>query len=272
MKLSMASAAYGVVRWLPSYTIEETVNRVADIGYDGIEIAAAGMGWPRYLNKEKRRKLIELLKSRSLEVSAICVFPGGHLGLNPASPLEVERKEAIRYLKESIELAADLGAEVALWVAGYQVFGTPYDEAWRRSRDTLLACVKDAEERDVIIAVEPTPVDSNIVNSADDALKMMREADSKNVKVMFDTFHVLTKTADQATPIDYVKKMKQHLVHMHISDVNRQPPGTQTDFKPLINALKKIGYDRYLSAEIWTGPSPDNVAFQAFQYLKPLVK
>jgi fructoselysine 3-epimerase len=42
--------------WVPSYSLEETIRRIADIGYDGIEIGcAAPHAWPAHLSTEHRR-------------------------------------------------------------------------------------------------------------------------------------------------------------------------------------------------------------------------
>src|SRR5947209_18119717 len=58
--------------WLPAYTLEETIVRLARIGYDGIEIGAASPhAYPRYVPPERRARVKELLDVNSLAVSSM---------------------------------------------------------------------------------------------------------------------------------------------------------------------------------------------------------
>ncbi len=54
------------------------------------------------------------------------------------------------------------------------------------------------------MAVEPTPTDSNLIENADDAIELMRAVGAPNVKLMFDTIHVLYRNE---VPTDYVYRM-----------------------------------------------------------------
>jgi protein FrlC len=56
----------------------------------------------------------------------------------------------------------------------------------------------------VKLVIEPTPTDTNVIETADDAILMMREADSPNVKLMFDTIHAMYRNEPMQ---DYVKVM-----------------------------------------------------------------
>ena len=64
-----------------------------------------------------------------------------------------------------------------LYVAGWQVFGTNREQAWEWSRSALVEIAGHASGKGVTIAIEPTSADSNLVDSCDDALRMMREAE-----------------------------------------------------------------------------------------------
>jgi protein FrlC len=124
----------------------------------------------------------------------------------------------------------------------------------------------------VTIAVEPTPADSNLVESCGDAIDLMNQASSPNVKLMFDTIHVLYRNE---VPTDYVYAMGEDLHYVHLSDVDRLPPGAgRADFVSLIATLGEVGYDGYLSMEIGFNRrdvEPDQVARQAYEYVKPLL-
>lgn len=274
MKLSFNTWVYSSFPvWVPAYPLEETIKRIARIGYDGIEIgAAAPHAYPAYLGKERRQEIRQTLQDNGIEVSSMLPAPGGGPGHNVASPLPEERKTAVEQYKQVIELCSDLGGETVLYVAGWQIFGTTREQAWEWSHEALTEIAGTAADHGVTIAVEPTPEDSNLIESCDDAIELMRQASSLNVKLMFDTNHALYRNE---VSTDYVYRMGPDLHHVHLSDEGRLPPGAgRCDFVGLVEALKEVGYEGYLAMEIgFNSPDvePDQVARQAYEYIKPLV-
>jgi len=274
MKLSFNTWVYSSFPvWVPAYPIEETIKRVARIGYDGIEIgAAAPHAYPEYLSKERRQEIKKTLEDNNLALSSMLPAPGGGPGFNVASPLAEERRNAIEQYKKVGELCSELGGSTLLYVAGWQIYGTPREQAWEWSREALGEIAQTVEGYGVTMAVEPTPVDSNLVEDCDDAIRIMREVDRPNVKLMFDTIHAMYRNE---VPTDYVYRMADDLHHVHLSDEDRLPPGAgRGDFVSLVEALKEVGFDGYLTMEIGFNRrdvEPDQVARQAYEYVKPLV-
>jgi protein FrlC len=89
---------------------------------------------------------------------------------------------------------------------------------------------------------------------------------------MFDTIHVYYRNEVAS---DYVYRLGDMLGYVHLSDVDRLPPGQgRGDFVGVIEALKEIGYDGWLSMEIGFNRrdvEPDQVARDAFNFIKPLI-
>ena len=193
------------------------------------------------------------------------------MGNNVSSPIKKERETAVQSYKECIKLGADLGAKICLYVAGWQIWGVETAQALAWSRECLTEVATYADDLGVTIAVEPTSMDSNVIETADDALELMKSVGLKNVKVMFDTIHVLYR---QEIVTDYVESMGKDLVHVHISDLDRLPPGSQTEFELMIDALKKVDFDGYLAMEIGLGGrgvDPNSFAKKAYEYMKKLL-
>jgi protein FrlC len=274
MKLAFNTWAYSSFPvWVPAYPIEETIRRIARIGYDGIEIgAAAPHAYPAYTSPERRREIRHVLEDNSIVVSAMLPAPGGGPGFNVASPTPEERRNAIEQYKEVAQLCSDLGGNTLLYVAGWQIFGTTREQAWAWSRDALAEIAPVAADLGVTVAVEPTPTDSNLIESADDAVELAQEVGAPNVKTMFDTIHVYYRNE---APTDYVSRMGDLLHYVHLSDIDRLAPGQgRGDFVGLIQALKDTGYDGFLSMEIGftrRDVEADKVARDAFDYIKPLI-
>lgn len=275
MKLSFNTWVYSSFPvWLPAYPLEETIKRIAGIGYDGIEIgAAAPHAYPDYLSKERRREIRGVLEENGIELSSMLPAPGGGPGHNVSSPLLEERRTAIEQYKKVIELCSELGGSTVLYVAGWQIFGTERAQALQWSCDALSEIARTASDHSVTIAVEPTPEDSNLIESCDDAIELMEKVSSPNVKVMFDTIHALYRNE---VPTDYVHRMGPNLHHVHLADEGRMSPGAgRCDFVGLVEVLKEIGYEGYLAMEIGFNRrdvEPDQIARQAYEYVKPLIK
>ena len=250
MKLSFNTWVYSSFPvWVPAYTIEETIRRIAGIGYDGIEIgAAAPHAYPAHLSKERRREIKKVLDDNGIAVSSMLPAPGGGPGFNVASPLAEERQEAIDQYKKVIELCADLGGPTVMYIAGWQIYGTPRIQAWNWSREALSEIAKTAADFGVVVVVEPTPTDSNLIESCDDAIELMEQVASQSVGLMFDTQHAYYRNE---VPTDYVYRMGKNLRHIHLSEFGRLPPGAgRGDFVGLVAALRQIDYKGYLTMEI----------------------
>jgi protein FrlC len=79
---------------------------------------------------------------------------------------------------------------------------------------------------------------------------------------MFDTFHAL---ANGDSPTRYVDRLGDNLVHLHLADTDRLPPGEgDLSFRPMIDQLAEIGYDGTYAVEIFGDHlDPDEAAWNA---------
>jgi hydroxypyruvate isomerase len=121
--------------------------------------------------------------------------------LNPASPLAEEREATVYCYKEVVDLALDLGAEKVLYIAGWQIFGTNRQQAWDWSSSCLERIASYAGEKGITVVVEPTPAATNLIETADDALELMRSVRRlSNVKVSSTLFtHFIATKYPQIT-------------------------------------------------------------------------
>src|SRR5258708_14250140 len=271
MKYAFNTWAYSSFpAWLPAYPLDVAIRRLGEIGYDGVEIGRDGPhAWPAYLSAERRRELRRLLDSCALQVVSLLATPGGGPGFNPASPCSEERDATVKYYHEVIDLASDLGGKKVIYIAGWQIFGTTRQEAWSRTRDCLDRIATYADQKDITIVVEPTAAATNLIETADDAIELMRSVKHSNVKLMFDTLHALYR---DEIPADYVRTMGKDLVHVHVSDSNRLLPGEgRVDWFGLMQTLKEYQFDGYVTMELGLDSrlaDPDKIARTALKFLK----
>jgi sugar phosphate isomerase/epimerase len=275
MRISYNTWAYSsFFVWVPAYTLDETIKRIAGLGYDGIEIgAAAPHAYPPHLSADRRVQVRDLLQEHNLSLSSMLPAPSGGPGNNPASPNIEERRATVEHYKELAELTAFWGGKTLIYLPGWIIFGTTRRQAWAWSREVLTEVADAIAHTGVTLVIEPTSHDTNLCMSADDAIELMQDVDRPNVKLMFDTFHVLYSKEVMS---DYPYKMGADLKHIHISDNDRLPPGSGVgDFPSLIDSLIENGFDGYLTMETGfhrRGIEPDEDARTSIEYLRPLVE
>jgi protein FrlC len=275
MKLSFNSWLYGqAFGWQPLRSFEDTVDTLAEIGYDGIEIGAgAPHGYPAQLDAARRKEMKAHLDLRGMEVSALCPALGGAPGYNPASPDKAERDAGVQYIDECIQLAHDLECANVMWLPGWTRYGQDREEAWRYAVEGLQKAAVTAEKLGVHLPIEPTSEVSDVVEHAGDILKFLRDAGvgPERGGVMLDSIHVFYRGDDIRAQL---REAGDRLSYIHISDVGRAAPGTHTDFRGLVDECKLIGYDGWLSMEIGfpvRDRNPDGITRQAFEYMTSIM-
>ena len=87
--------------------------------------------------------------------------------------------------------------------------------------------------------------------------RWLDEIGHSHLGLLLDTFHMNIEEPTYAGSIEQVMAAGQ-LWHIHLGDSNRLPPGQgHIPFGDIIAALRKSGYDGYLSAELFPRPDPD---------------
>jgi protein FrlC len=275
MKLSFNSWLYGqAFGWMPTRSLEDTIDTLAEIGYDGIEIgAAAPHGYPGFLDGSRREEIKAHVSSRGMEVSALCPALGGALGYNPASPEIEEREAGLAYITECCQLAHDIECESVIWLAGWTRYGQPRTEAWDYAVEALAKGAEAAGPLGVKLVVEPTSEVSDVIEHAGDSLRLLADAGAGSDVggVMLDSIHVFYRGDDIRAQL---REAGDRLAYVHISDLERAAPGTHTDFRGLVDECKLIGYDGWLSMEIGfpvRDRNPDGITRVAYEYMSSIL-
>jgi sugar phosphate isomerase/epimerase len=73
---------------------------------------------------------------------------------------------------------------------------------------------------------------------------------------------------------EIIKEGAPYLKHFHANDESGKGPGFgETDFRPIISALKSINYPGFVSVEIFdVSPSPEICAIESLRYLKEVME
>jgi sugar phosphate isomerase/epimerase len=138
----------------------------------------------------------------------------------------------------------------------------------RVSRDRALGYLAEALNElgdyaqlhhNTVLLFEPlNRYETNLVNTVEDGVQLLRSLSTRNVRLLADLFHMNIEEVDVAAAI---RRAGALVGHVHLADSNRRPAGCgHTDFQPIAAALRGIGYDGYVSAEALPFPDPDGAA------------
>jgi sugar phosphate isomerase/epimerase len=277
MKLAFSSNAY------MHYSIEATIERIASLGYVGIEILAdVPHAWPAGLLEERKQSIRDSLARHKLAISNVNAFmmnavadprqPYWHPGWTDPDP----HYRAIRreHTKRALRLAAEIGAPNITTEPGGRL--TPeqtWDEGAAIFYDELMPCVEVAEKVGVTLLIEPEP--DLMIERFGEYLKFMERIDSRMVGLNFDIGHAYCVGED---PQDWVEKMAKYTRHYHFEDIAATrvhkhliPGHGAIDFSATLAAIQRTGYDGWITVELYPYiDNPDDAAREAREYMTKL--
>ena len=256
--------------WLPCRSLEDTVDSVARLGYDGIEIAAcAPHAYPAYLDAARRRAVRTLVADAGLQISGICSCRGGAPGYTAASPDPAAREAGDAYIAQCLQLASDLEAPLVVWLGGWTRYGQSHSEAFKLAAESLAQAIETARPLGVRIAVEATSEIADVLENVGDTLRLLDAAgaDPAVAGALVDTLPVLFESDD---PSAQFVEAGERLLHVHLQDLEGDPAGTHNDFRSWLEQLARLSYDGWLTIE--TGYAkrlgdPDGEARRALEHI-----
>jgi len=219
------------------------VKKVADMGFDGVEVLFADLG---ILDAKATRKACEEAK---MGLTACCVMVPD---ANPCSPKPEVRKAAVERLKKMVDICAEMGGEAIagpLYSPVRELTGkAPTEDEKKWCADALRAAAEHADKAKINVAIEPlNRFETYVVTTIADATKLAKMVDHPRLKVQVDTFHANIEERDPAASIRACGPM---VGHFHACENDRGTPGTgHVPWKDVFTALKDIKYDRWVTIE-----------------------
>lgn len=244
---------FGVSTWLwtspfSTDSIQELFPKIAQLGFDTVEIALEN---PNLIDLKEVKSA---LNENDLNV-VICGAFGDSRDLTNQS-LKVQ-KNGLHYIEACLDICQELGVE---FFAGpmYSAVGKARmlsnDKRkleWDLAVRNLQIVCEMAQSRNLKIALEPlNRFESDLVNTVNDVLRLIKDVQHPAACVMLDSFHMSIEERDVESAI---LKVGDKLIHMQVSENYRGTPGTgQTPWKAYRNGLEKINYQGTVSIESFT--------------------
>lgn len=234
--------------WKSPFTTNsfDLIPKIKEMGFDIIEIAvekADLIDWVR---------LKELVNEVGLKVTISGAF-GADRDISSMDPMI--RKNGLKYITDCIKIAHDMDSPVFGGPVYSAVGKTRFvsEEQKRRERDwcveNLVLAGGIAADYGVIIGVEPlNRFETDMINTADQAILLVNDIASPNVKIQLDTFHC--NIEEKSIP-DAIRRVGKNLLcHVQANESDRGTPGTgNLDWVGIRQALIDIDYDKAIVIE-----------------------
>ena len=255
------------------------VEILSKIGYDGIEIVLDSPHAFLPLKKEQINEIQNTIEKNNLEITNLnsnTVSGWSSSNENPFEPSLSNKNQKLRnwrisYTKNAIDLASMLNSPSVCITSGL-LHSLNFSEELDFFKNSLTLLGDYAEQKQILLSIEYEP--GLLINNSEDVWNLISN-DYSNIGLNLDTCHVAVLGENIS---EIIKKFGKKIFHTHISDCKNNVhfhliPGLgDIDFKEMYDSLKKIGYDEYLTAELYPySDNPEDAASKAFIYLKNLM-
>jgi sugar phosphate isomerase/epimerase len=227
--------------WMRAEPIEKTIQRIAALGYEKIEI----QGTPEQYDTKQVGKLLKEHGMGCWGSVTLMLEDRNLLAKDKA-----QRAKSVQYVKDVVRMVRELDGTmvsvVPATVGKIVPDGRP-EEEWEWAVEGLQDIYAYSESVGILLGLEPiNRFETYFLNRGDQALALAK-AVGPNCGVCLDTFHMNIEEDDLFAAI---RRAKGRLVGFHVADNNRMAPGMGTlNWPKIIETLHEIGYDKVLSVE-----------------------
>jgi len=226
------------------HSVEHAIAQTRATGYDLLEISL-----------HDSVNLDVTAARRQLEDAGLAVACSRGLAfdadVSSEDPATVERGQTL--LHQSLDITSRLGGThfTGALYSALGKYGRPLSTAGRRNVVTVLKrLAKEAQGKGMTLGLEIcNRYETNVVNTARDALRLADDIGEANVLIHLDTYHMNIEEDDLVRP---VREVSDRLGYVHIGENHRGYLGSgHLDFTAFFHALADVGY---------TGP----ITFESF--------
>jgi hexulose-6-phosphate isomerase len=190
-------------------------------------------------------------RDAGLTVDAIVCSTHWSSPLSDADPAVFEK--TISGMRQSLQNAKDLGADMVLLVPAVVNPKVQYFEAWKRSVERVKHLAEDAEKAGITIGIEN--VWNKFLLSPIEARHYIAEIESERVRFWFDVGNVVLF----GYPQDWIRTLGPLIARVDVKDFKSDTKefvpllDGSVDWPEVMRAFDEIGYQGYFAAEVQGG-------------------
>jgi sugar phosphate isomerase/epimerase len=274
----------------PEYNLEETVAKLKEFGYDGVEWRVHNLpkdeailnAVPSYWGNNRSTIDVETIEENAEQIKALCERYGIEITALATYLTLADHEKVEKVLKAAAKMGCP---KIRVNVPGYN--GTVnYNELFKKAKEDLKVLEKLAERYNVKINMEIHM--GNIIPSASAAYRLVSGLNSKYVGIIHDAGNMVHEGFEQYK--FGFELLGEYLDHVHIKNARWVEKGVneegasiwapewcplrkgQVDFKKLFEGLKSVGYDGWLSLEDFSNEaSTDEKLKDNIEFIKAIV-
>ena len=238
-----------MISTFPDGTGIEHVEKIKKAGYDYIELPLAqimDLSAKEFITLEKKMEEFNMpCEACNNFFPARIRLTGENCNIN----------EILEYVEGALNRAALLGAKTIVFgSAGAKNVpaGFSHEEALSQILFLLRKIGRYAEKSGITIVIEPlNKLESNIINTVEDGLKLAKGVNRENVKLLVDYYHLSVEKEG----LEVLKKAGESIRHVHFArPEGRVFPCSQDseEYALFFEKLKEIGYEGGISIEAYS--------------------
>ena len=236
------------------WSLPDTFAYARKAGYDAVEIAPFTIARSvKDIPASQRAEIRRMASDAGVGISAIHWVLVQTEGLHVTSPDPLVRARTARYFVDLVDFGADLGAPSMVVGSPKQrnlLSGVTVAQGWEWAAEVFRPAVARARERAFTLCFEPlAPSETNFINTAADARRFADLFASPAMSIILD----VKAMCSEATPVaDVIRASQGRFGYFHANDRNLKGPGFgDVDFRPIVAALREVGYDGTVSVEVF---------------------
>jgi sugar phosphate isomerase/epimerase len=236
------------------------------LGFDAVEI------FPQSADSLNVQQLKDLLAQHRLELAAIGTGAGWvKHKLRLTDPDSDVRRRAREFAAGIVALAGGLGAPAIIGsMQGRCEPGVRREQVLDWLREAFGELSNQAAKFNQVLLYEPlNRYETDVFTRQTAAADFLRTLPARNIRLLCDLFHM---NIEERRIAEALLDAGPLVGHIHWADSNRQPMGCgHTAAEPIIKALRAIGYNGYLSAEVFSTGTGFMEASQSLDSMRPWI-
>lgn len=227
------------------------------------ETGAAGFKFVEYLfpYDYEAGDLVDRLKSNGLTQVLFNLPAGDWAGGDRGIAGNPHRVDEFREgVDEALKYAKALDVDRINCLVGKEIEGVSLTEQWKTMVENIAYAADKLASDGRTLVIEPIntfDIPGFLLNTTQDALKIVNEVKAENLKIQYDVYHMQKMEGNLVATLE---SHLDHIGHIQIADnPGRHQPGTgEINYPFVLNALDRIGYQGYVGLEYV--PDPDTTA------------